>query len=83
MEDGELEVGGLEHLPDVEPKAGEDDIDICHCRDTVRVRSVPREETRTTLPLELCRIVPVNHLECGERSGRARDESGREVGEGG
>ena len=30
LEDGELEFGGLEHLPDVEPEACEDDIDVCH-----------------------------------------------------
>ena len=36
LEDGELKVGGLEDLPDVETKAGKDDIAVGDCGDCIR-----------------------------------------------
>ena len=61
LKDGQLEIGRLEDLPDVKSEADEDDIDECHYR-RVRMREITSQTgTRTTLPLQLCRIEPVNH----------------------
>ena len=36
LEDGQLKVGGLEDLPDVETEAGKDDIAVGDCGDCIR-----------------------------------------------